>query len=85
MWLTLLKARAIENQSYVIGVNRAGETDGLYYSGDSVVYGARGETIAQANAKGEEEVLIVDINIEAMRSFREKFRVLADRDDFEIR
>lgn len=85
VWLTLLKARAIENQSYVIGVNRAGETDGLYYSGDSVVYGARGETVAQANAKGEEEVLIVDINIEAMRSFREKFRVLADRDDFEIR
>lgn len=84
VWLTLLKARAIENQCYVVGVNRSGETDGIYYSGDSVVYGARGEEVAHANNDGGEDVVIADLNIDAIHSFREKFRVLADRDSFNI-
>lgn len=85
VWLTLLKARAIENQAFVVGVNRVGETDGIYYSGDSIVYGARGEIVSRANEEGQEQVMVVDMNIEAMKSFREKFRVLEDADDFEIR
>lgn len=85
VWLTLLKARAIENQAYVVGVNRVGETDGVYYSGDSIVYGARGEVVSRANEDGQEQVMVVEMNIDAMRSFREKFKVLNDADDFVIK
>lgn len=50
-WSTLLKARAIENQAFVLGVNRVGEGDGLNYSGDSVLIDPLGEVIAAAAAQ----------------------------------
>ena len=47
-WKSLLKARAIENQSFVLGVNRIGEGDGLTYSGDSSLFNPLGEILAEA-------------------------------------
>lgn len=83
VWTTLLKARAIENQCYVAGVNCVGtDKNGLYYAGDSMVLDAKGECMAGAS-EGKEEVLSTELNPDHLRIFREKFDVLKDRDDFE--
>ncbi len=50
-WLTLLKARAIENQCYVVGVNRIGEDPKFTYSGNSVIIDPQGKTILSAGSK----------------------------------
>lgn len=84
VWLTLLKARAIENQCYVVGVNRVGECNGIRYSGDSVVYDPRGKIILSTE-DNKQEVKTVDINIESLHEFRKKFPVLNDADLFEIK
>lgn len=47
-WITLLRARAIENQCYVVGVNRVGEGDGLHYTGDSMIVDPLGQVLASA-------------------------------------
>ncbi len=48
-WRALLRARAIENQAYVAGVNRAGDGNGLHYAGDSAAIAPLGETIVEAD------------------------------------
>ncbi len=80
-WKTLLKARAIENQAYVIGVNRVGEDgNGVYHSGDSSVYDLAGECLFhQAN---EEVTKIVELSKEKLTTIREKLPFLKDRDNF---
>ena len=83
VWLTLLKARAIENQCFVAGSNRIG-TDGagINYSGDSMIIDPKGEVIISA---GEKECSITaDISMDELREFRKKFPVLDDADDFAI-
>jgi len=84
VWDTLLKARAIENQCYVIGVNRVG-TDGnsINYLGRSAVYGPKGETILLLDNK--EEYSEVLLSIDELMEFRKSFPVLNDADDFEIK
>ncbi|MCX7049441.1 MAG: carbon-nitrogen family hydrolase [Candidatus Sumerlaeota bacterium] len=78
-WLTLLKARAIENQAYVIGVNRTGASPSHSYFGASLVVSPRGEVLAQA---GEgEELLLADIHPEEVTSWRNEFPALKDRKD----
>ena len=47
-WLALLQARAIENQAYVVGINRAGNDPHARYGGRSLIVGPRGETLAEA-------------------------------------
>lgn len=79
VWQILLKARAIENQCYVIGVNRVGSDPQCFYAGDSAIIDAKGRVIAQATGHGEQGVT-AEIDIETLRSFREKFPVLRDRD-----
>ncbi len=82
VWSTLLTARAIENQCYVIGVNRIGtDGEGLDYSGDSVVINARGEVVAAASPN-EEHVLFYTIDINELNKFRAKFPVGPDWDAF---
>ncbi|HEY8380213.1 MAG TPA: carbon-nitrogen family hydrolase [Nannocystis sp.] len=76
-WTTLLQARAIENQAYVIGVNRVGHGGGLDYSGDSRIIDPWGEVLAAA--AGAETMLLADVRPEVVRDAREKFPVLADR------
>lgn len=76
-WTTLLQARAIENQAYVVGVNRVGHGNGLDYSGDSMIVDPWGERLA--TAAGAETLLLADLRPEVVRDAREKFPVLKDR------
>lgn len=83
-WSTLLQARAIENQCYVIGVNRIGaDENGLEYRGDSAALDYLGEPIAMlANQETEK---IVHISKAELAAYRRSFPALSDADDFEIR
>lgn len=76
-WTTLLQARAIENQAYVVGVNRVGHGSGLDYSGDSRIIDPWGETLA--SAAGGTTMLLADLRPEVVRDARERFPVLRDR------
>lgn len=76
-WSALLRARAIENQCYVVGVNRVGEADGLPHAGDSAVIDPAGEVAA--SAASVETTLVVDITAATVRGVRERFPVLQDR------
>ncbi|WP_300108515.1 nitrilase family protein [uncultured Alistipes sp.] len=82
VWRTLLRARAIENEAYVLGVNRTGSDPTARYSGDSAAVGFRGETLTEAGA--EETLLTVDLDPEALHAFREKFPAWRDADRFEL-
>jgi predicted amidohydrolase len=76
-WRTLLRARAIENLAYVVGVNRVGVGDGIAYDGGSCVIDPFGETIAEA---GEEEaVLLADLDPERVAAVRTRYPFLEDR------
>lgn len=78
-WSALLKARAIENQCYVLGVNRVGtDGNGHSYSGDSVVHGAKGEVLAEAR-RGETALISARLSASELADFRAKFPVLHDR------
>ena len=84
-WKILLKARAIENQCYVIGVNRVGE-DGneIYHSGDSAIIDPKGNIISNIKAH-EESVETVSLDLDELNAFRTKFPVADDADKFEIK
>lgn len=83
VWKTLLKARAIENQCIVIGVNRIGnDGEGLHYAGDSRVIDARGKKIASA-ARGKKATISFMLDCNALHTFREKFPVGPDWDAFQ--
>ena len=76
-WLTLLQARAIENQAFVVGVNRCGRDPNVDYSGRSIMVAPDGEILADA---GESEgVINSELHWEAVREYRQRFRVLQDR------
>lgn len=81
VWNTLLKARAIENQCYVVGVNRVGvDGQGVDYSGDSQVFSPKGTQLAKSLS--QEEILTVSLSFSEMTEFRRKFSVLNDADEF---
>jgi predicted amidohydrolase len=82
-WQALLKARAIENLSFVVGVNRVG-TDGknLPYAGDSVVHDFLGEPLAQLGA--DPAVITVELDLAALRAFRDRFPAHLDADRFTL-
>lgn len=82
-WDTLLRARAIENQCYVVGVNRVGSDPKAEYEGGSVIVDAYGQTVADCG-RGTEGYAVCDLDMERLQTFREKFPVLKDRDDFRI-
>jgi predicted amidohydrolase len=77
-WRALLVARAIENQAYVVGVNRVGEGGGVRYVGDSLVVSPWGEILADG-AGGEEAVLLADVDPAVVAATRERFPFLRDR------
>lgn len=83
-WKSLLLARAIENQCYVVGVNRIG-TDGndIPYNGDSVVLDYNGQILF--HAKNETITQTVRLDYLRKANFRDRFQFLEDRDQFEIR
>ena len=78
-WQTLLRARAIENQCYVVGVNRVGRDPHCSYSGASAVIDAYGRVVA-ACPDAEAAAIVAKIDLDILRAFRQKFPVLEDRD-----
>lgn len=78
-WQILLRARAIENQCYVLAANRTGTDGNCTYSGDCCVIDAYGRTVAQCNGEAE-QTITAEIDLENLHDFRNKFRVLDDRD-----
>lgn len=78
-WDTLLRARAIENQCFLAGVNRVGEDPGNRYSGHSVILGPKGQVLAGCR-EYREEVVTCEIRLEDLQAFRSQFPVLQDAD-----
>ena len=84
VWDTLLAARAIENQSFVCGVNRIGMDGGnLPHNGNSKLINAQGETVFSAPLN-EKSVETIEISLGELQNFREKFPVWKDADRFTI-
>lgn len=82
-WKTLLQARAIENQCYIVGVNRVGnDGNNIYHSGDSMIVDAMGEVL-YTRAK-EEDTFTITLQKEKLDEVRKKLPFLEDADDFII-
>lgn len=82
-WDILLKARAIENLSYVVGVNRIGQDgNGVEYNGNTCVISPKGEYI-YIN-EGTESSKTVELSSNSLEAFRYRFPAYLDADDFEI-
>ncbi len=77
-WRALLVARAIENQAYVVGVNRVGEGDGLEYAGDSLIINPLGEVLADGGS-GEAQTLTATAEAATVTQTRDRFPFLQDR------
>lgn len=84
VWKALLVARAIENQCYVIGVNRVGTSpDGTSYTGDSAIIGPKGEMLASLEP-GTEGFISATLSREALDKYREDMPIWKDADPFEL-
>ncbi len=83
-WRVLLQARAIENQAYVLGVNRVGvDGNGLEYNGDSMAIDCYGNILADGGC-GSEQVLTTVLKKGALERARNAFPVLNDADSFKL-
>ena len=80
-WDTLLRARAIENQCFVLASNRVGEDPACVYTGGSAVIGPYGEDL-EAAPDGKECVITQELNMQHLREFVGKFPVLEDADAY---
>lgn len=78
-WHILTRARAIENQAYLVGVNRVGDDTYSHYVGASCVIDPIGRIIGQCHREHAES-LTVELSLEELCRRRDKFRVLDDRD-----
>jgi predicted amidohydrolase len=82
-WKTLLQARAIENQCYVIGVNRVGsDGNNIYHSGDSMLVNALGEILY--HKANDEDVFTITLQKDSLEEIRNKFPFWRDADPFII-
>ena len=82
-WDTLLRARALENLSYVVGVNRIGEDgNAVAHNGHSAVIGPKGETIF--SAEETEAIKTITLDAHLLKAHRAKFPAYLDSDDFRI-
>ena len=82
-WKTLLAARAIENQCFVVGVNRVGnDGNDIYHSGDSMVIDPLGAVLYQKT--GEEDIHTIVLKKEMLEDTRRKFPFWKDADEFNI-
>lgn len=75
-WVTLLQARAIENQAYIAGVNRCGSDPKLNYSGRSLIISPRGDILADAGSG--EGVISADVSLTELLAYRQELPFLAD-------
>jgi predicted amidohydrolase len=77
-WQTLLQARAIENQAYVVGCNRVGTAgDGTEHVGDTRIVSPMGELLG--TAAGVETIVLADVDAAEVTATRDRLRFLADR------
>lgn len=76
-WNTLLRARAIENLAYIVGVNRVGSDSSLTYVGGSVVFDPFGESLLDCG--GEEGIFICEVDPQKTLETRAKYRFIEDR------
>lgn len=84
-WDALLKARAVENMSYCIGVNRVGLDASHYeYSGNSAVYDVLGEKLSDIPV-GKEHIEILILDKSHIKKYREKLQFLYDQDAFNLK
>lgn len=84
VWRTLLQARAIENQAYVLGCNRVGsDNNGLSYSGDSMVVDYLGQIQAELPV-GQSGVVQSELDLAALQQFKQKFPAYLDADPFSL-
>ena len=82
-WKTLLQARAIENQSYVVGVNRVGDDgNNIHHTGESMIVDPLGEVLY--TKKDVEDIFTITLDREHLKTIREKFPFWKDADHFEI-
>lgn len=82
-WKTLLQARAIENQSYVVGVNRVGnDGNNIYHSGDSMIIDPLGEILYHISEK--EDIFTLTLQKETLTEVRQRFPFWRDADHFSI-
>lgn len=82
-WKTLLQARAIENQAYVVGVNRVGnDGNAIYHSGDSMIIDPLGEILYHGH--GKEETHTLTLQKDKLNEIRAKFPFWRDADHFTI-
>ena len=83
-WDALLKARAIENMSYCVGVNRVGKDHYDHeYSGHSAIFDGLGDQLVSAR-EYEEDIIIAEISKEHLNTIREQLKFLDDRDQFTV-
>lgn len=82
-WKTLLRARAIENQCFVCGVNRTGTDMTGTYPGESALIGPNGNTIADCGSRSDAAVT-AEIDMGVLERFRRTFPILKDADKFNI-
>ena len=83
-WDTLLKARAIENMSYCIGVNRVGKDENGYeYNGHTAIYNFLGEKLSRT-IEGKENILQCVVSKNELQKIRQKLNFLEDQDAFKI-
>ena len=75
-WVRLLQARAIENQAYVLGVNRCGREPNLQFDGRSTAFDPHGKQIFEADAK--EQIVPLNLDLETVRQWRAQFPALRD-------
>ncbi len=78
-WDILLHARAVENQCYVMGVDRTGDDPACSYSGGTKAIDPWGKTISECKAS-QVDAITIDINMQTLEDFRKKFPVLNDGD-----
>jgi omega-amidase len=75
-WVTLLQARAIENQAYALGANRCGDDPKLSYNGRSVIVNPHGDILADAG--DGEKIISVSVDVQSVVKWRADFPALAD-------
>lgn len=80
-WQILTRARAIENQAFMIACNRVGKDNYCNYKGQSAIINPIGKTLAYG-LQNAETCVTADIDLETLNHYREKFKVLDDRDVF---
>ncbi|TDF39273.1 amidohydrolase [Alteromonadaceae bacterium M269] len=84
VWDTLLQARAMENQAFVVGVNRVGDDGkGIGHSGGTAIYDFLGEPVVRAKDDAV-EVIQATLDLEKLAAFKTKFPAYLDADEFKI-